>query len=100
MMIVSGPNNVAPGEKIKADTVNWLIDAARPSMSSPGTWRQTDNTTVFGPETDDFVPIGQVTASSKTPRCWDPVLSSVADLSGHVTEKVLGASNCMVSWGR
>ena len=84
LMIVSGPNNVAPGEKIKADTVNWLIDAARPSMSSPGSWRQTDITTVFGPETDDFVPIGQV-ASSKTPRCWDPVLSSVADLSGHVT---------------
>lgn len=28
------------------------------------------------------------------------MLSSVADLSGHVTEKVLGATNCMVSWGR
>ena len=84
-MIYTGPDHVSPGEKIKADTVNWLIDAARPSMSSPGTWRQTDNTTVFGSETDDFVPIGQVTASSKTPRCWDPMLSSVADLSGHVT---------------
>lgn len=85
MMIVSGPQHVSPGEKVKADTVNWLLDAARPSMSSPGTWRQTDNTTVFGPEMDDFAPVGQVTASSKTPRCWDPMLSSVADLSGHVT---------------
>ena len=84
-MVYSGSDYVAPGEKIKADTVNWLLDAARPSMSSPGTWRQTDNTTVFGPETDDFVPIGQVAASSKTPRCWDPLLSRVADMFGHVT---------------
>lgn len=35
-MTTSGPDYVSPGEKIKADTVNWLIDAARPSMSSPG----------------------------------------------------------------
>lgn len=35
-MIASGPEYVAPGEKIKADTINYLIDAARPSMSSPG----------------------------------------------------------------
>ena len=86
MMIVSGPQHVSPGEKVKADTVNWLIDAARPSMSSPGQWRQTDNTTVFGPEMDDFVPVGQVAPpSGNKPRCWDPMLSSVADLSGHVT---------------
>lgn len=99
-MIASGPSHVSPGEKIEAETVNWLIDAARPSMSSPGSWRQTDNTTVFGPEEDLIPSIGSVTASSKTPRCWDPMLSSVADLSGHVTEKVFGATNCMVSWGR
>lgn len=99
-MTASGPSHVSPGEKIQADTVNWLIDAARPSMSSPGSWRQTDNTTVFEQQLDDFVPVGTVTASSKTPKCWDPMLSSVADLSGHVTEKVLGATNCMVSWGR
>ena len=36
MMIASGPEYVAPGEKIKADTINYLIDAVRPSMSSPG----------------------------------------------------------------
>ena len=36
LMAFSGPDYVAPGEKIKADTVNWLLDAARPSMSSPG----------------------------------------------------------------
>lgn len=28
------------------------------------------------------------------------MLSSVADLSGNVTEKIFGATNCMVSWGR
>ena len=99
-MTTSGPDYVAPGEKIKADTVNWLIDAARPSMSSPGTWRQTDNTTVFGPETDDYVPMAQVAAASSTPRCWDPLLSTVVDLSGNASEKVVGAANCMVSWGR
>ena len=81
-MTFSGPDYVAPGEKIKADTVNWLIDAARPSMSSPGQWRQTDNTTVFGPEIDDFVPMAQVAASSKTQKCWDPMLSTVVDFSG------------------
>lgn len=100
-MIYTGPDYVSPGEKIKADTVNWLIDAARPSMSSPGTWRQTDNTTVFGPETDDLVPMAQVAPpSGNKPRCWDPLLSTVVDLSGNTTQKVLGASNCMVSWGR
>lgn len=57
-MITSGPTHVSPGEKIEAGTINWLIDAARPSMSSPGNWRQTDNTTVFGPEADDLVPVG------------------------------------------
>ena len=36
MMSTTGPDYVAPGEKIKADTINYLIDAARPSMSSPG----------------------------------------------------------------
>ena len=36
MMSTTGPDYVAPGEKIKADTVNYLIDAARPSMTSPG----------------------------------------------------------------
>ena len=35
-MIASGPEYVAPGEKIKADTINYLIDAVRPSMSAPG----------------------------------------------------------------
>lgn len=35
-MAFSGPDYVSPGEKIKADTVNYLIDAVRPSMSSPG----------------------------------------------------------------
>lgn len=100
-MTYSGPDYVAPGEKIKADTVNWLIDAARPSMSSPGQWRQTDNTTVFGPETDDFVPMAQVAPpSGSRPRCWDPLLSDVVDLSGTTTQKVFGARNCMVSWGR
>ena len=83
-MAYSGPDYVAPGEKIKADTVNWLLDAARPSMTSPGQWRQTDNTTVFGPELDDFVPMAQV-ADSKTPKCWDPLLSTVVDLSGNAT---------------
>ena len=100
-MTYSGSDYVAPGEKIKADTVNWLIDAARPSMSSPGQWRQTDNTTVFGPETDDFVPMAQVAPpSGSRPRCWDPLLSTVVDLSGNASQKVFGARDCMVSWGR
>lgn len=84
-MIESGPSHVSPGETIQAGTINWLIDAARPSMTAPGTWRQTDNTTVFGPEEDVMPSIGSVAASSKTPKCWDPMLSSVADLSGKVT---------------
>ena len=54
---------------------------------------------MFGPEIDDFVPMAQV-ADSKTPRCWDPLLSTVVDLSGNASEKVFGATNCMVSWGR
>ena len=39
-------------------------------------------------------------ASSKVPRCWDPLLSTVVDLSGNASEKVIGAADCMVSWGR
>lgn len=54
-MIESGPSHVSPGEAIQADTVNWLIDAARPSMTAPGGWRQTDNTTVFEQQ-DDMIP--------------------------------------------
>ena len=56
---------------------------------------------MFGPELDDFVPMAQVApASGSKPKCWDPLLSTVVDLSGNATQKIFGASNCMVSWGR
>lgn len=98
-MTSDAPSHVSPGEPVLASTVNWLIDAAHPYMSAPGEWRMTDNSQVFGPETDDFLPGGQV-MQSKTPRCWEPVLSDVKDLSGNTSKKVTGASDCMVSWGR
>ena len=50
---------------------------------------------------DDFVPMAQVAPSSGSkPKCWDPLLSTVVDLSGNATQKIFGATNCMVSWGR
>ena len=51
---------------------------------------------------DDFVPMAQVApaSSGSKPKCWDPLLSTVVDLSGNATQQIFGASNCMVSWGR
>lgn len=99
-MTSSAPSHVSPGEPVLASTVNWLIDAAHPYMSAPGEWRMTDNSQVFGPETDDLVPAGSVSTPSKTPRCWDPMLSAVQDSDGNKSQKVFGATNCLVSWGR
>ena len=99
-MTSSGPSHVSPGEPVLAETVNWLIDAAQPYMSAPGEWRMTDNTRVFGPETDELFPTAPVAVSKTPPRCWEPVFSRVKDMSGKTTVKVTGAKDCMVSWGR
>lgn len=44
--------------------------------------------------------MAQVASSGSKPKCWDPLLSTVVDLSGNATQQIFGASNCMVSWGR